>query len=371
MIRVTGRIVVAIATMLFCLAAAAQNGSFLEWSVPTADSLPLHIVPASSSVFYFTESNKNRVAQLDTSANAFTEWVLPAPSMPHGVVLSSSSSIAFCAFTGNYVGVLDTGTSVLTRWPVPTATAGPIHLDASGSTFFFTEASANKIALLDPVAGQITEWVIPTPSSTPRGVAVGLNGKVFVAELNTNKIAMLNTVTNAITEWTLPSVRQVEHLRFVGGLVYWGDLGSSMIGVLNPNSNTVIEGPAPTPNAAVPDIFISSGLINFTERNGNKIARFNPAIQKGITKAVTPVVNSVVPQVFSVSPTTVTLTPSQTMVQPSAANVAGVVTGGFTEWTIPTATSGPLGINVVGNLIVFTEYNAGKIATLTVGNHGH
>ncbi len=42
MIRVTGRIVVAIATMLFCLAASAQNGSFIEWAVPTADSLPLH-----------------------------------------------------------------------------------------------------------------------------------------------------------------------------------------------------------------------------------------------------------------------------------------------------------------------------------------
>jgi len=368
-IRVTGRIVVAIAAVWFCLPAAGQNGSFLEWSVPTASSLPLHIVPASSSVFFFTESNKNRVAQLDTSANAFTEWVLPAPSMPHGIVLSSSSSIAFCAFTGNYVGVLDTGTSVLTQWAVPTASAGPIHLDASGSTFFFTEASANKIALLDPVAGQITEWVIPTPSSTPRGVAVGLNGKVFVAELNTNKIAMLNTVTNAITEWTVPGVRQVEHLRFVGGLVYYGDLGSSMIGVLNPNLNTVTEGPAPTPNAAIPDIFVSSSLINFTERNANKIGRFNPALQKGITKAVTPVVNSVSPQISPVSATTVTLKPTQTTVQPSSANVAGVVTGGFTEWTIPTAASGPLGINVVGNMVVFTEYNAGKIATLTVGTH--
>lgn len=358
----------AIGVALFCLRAWAQNGSFLEWSVPTADSLPLHVVPASSSVFFFTESNKNRVAKLDTSANVFTEWLLPTASMPHGIVLSASNTIAFCAYNNNSVGILNTDTSQLTVWGVPTAGAGTIHLDISGSTYFFTEALGNKIGLLDPVAGQITEWLIPTPGATPRGVAVGQNGEVFAAELNVSKIAMLNTVTNTITEWALPSVRQVEHLRFYNGLVYFGDLGSSIIGALNPKTNIVIYGPVPTPNAAIPDVFVSSGLINFTERSGNKIGQFNPALEKGNSKLLTPVVTSVAPQVSPIVPQNFTLQPTQTTVAPSAANVAGVVKGGFTEWAVPTAASGPLGINGVGNIIVFTEYNTGKIGTLTPGN---
>jgi len=367
--RVIKRILVMIAVALFSFQAWAQNGSFLEWPVPTANSLPLHIVPASSSVFFFTESNKNQVAELNTSANVFTEWLLPDGSMPHGIVLPSANTVAFCAFNGNYVGVLNTSTSVLTQWAVPTAGGGTIHLDISGSTFFFSEATGNKIGLLDPVAGQITEWLIPTANATPRGVAVGQHGEVFVAELATSKIAMLNTVTNTITEWVLPSVKQVEHLRFYNGLVYFGDLGSSILGALNPSTNTLIYGPAPTPNAAIPDIFVSSGLLNFTERSGNKIGRFNPALEKGLSKVLTPVVTSVAPQLSSATSTTVTLQPVQTTVQPSGTNVTGVVNGGFTEWAVPTAASGPLGINVVGNTIVFTEYNADKIGTLTVAAH--
>lgn len=364
-IRVTGRVLVAIGVVLFCLQAWGQNANFLEWSVPTSDSLPLHVVPASSSVFFFTESNKNRVGKLDTSANVFTEWVLPTASMPHGIVLSSSNTIALCAYSSNSIGILNTDTSVLTVWGVPTTGAGAIHLDTSGSTFFFTEALGNKIGLLDPVAGQITEWLIPTAQATPRGVVVGQNGEVFVAELNANKIAMLNTVTNTITEWTLPSVRQVEHLRFYNGLVYFGDLGSSIIGALNANTNGVMEGPVPTPNAAVPDVFVSSNLVNFTERSGNKIGQFNTTLQKVTAKILTPVVTSVAPQVSPVASKTFTLQSSQTTVQPSASNVAGVVKGGFTEWAIPTASGGPLGINGIGNIIVFTEYNAGKIGTLS------
>jgi len=359
---------VAIGVVVFCLQSWAQSGNFLEWPLPTADSLPLHVVPASSSVFFFTESNKNRVAKLDTSANVFTEWLLPAGSMPHGIVLPSSNTIAFCAYSGNFIGIFNTDTSLLTIWSVPTASAGTIHLDISGSTFFFTEALGNKIGLLDPVAGQITEWLIPTSNSTPRGVVVGQNGEIFVAELATGKIAMLNTVANTITEWTLPSVKQVEHLRFYNGLVYFGDLGSSIIGALYPKTNTVTYGPAPTPNAAIPDVFVSSsGLINFTERSGNKIGQFNPALQKGISKVLTPVVTSVAPQVSPATSSNVTLQPNQTTVQPTATNVTGVVTRGFTEWAIPTAASQPLGINGTGNTIVFTEYGAGKVATLTVG----
>lgn len=360
----------AIAVALFCLQAGAQTGSFLEWAVPTADSLPLHIVPASSTVLFFTESNKNQLGKLDTSANLFTEWALPVGSMPHGIVLTSGNTFAFCAYNNNFVGIFDSDASTLTEWAVPTPGAGTIHVDISGSTYFFSEAIGNKIGLLDPVVGQITEWLIPTPNATPRGVAVGQNGQVFVAELNTGKIAMLNTATNTITEWALPSVKQVEHIRYSGGLVYYGDLGSSMIGALNPKTNVVIYGPAPTPNAAVPDIFVSAGLVNFTERSGNKIGRFNPALQKGLSKVLVPVVTGVLPQATAVSSKTVTLTPNQTTVQPtSTANVAGVVNGGFTEWAVPTPASGPLGINVVGTTIVFTEYNADKIATLSLSAH--
>jgi hypothetical protein len=145
-------------------------------------------------------------------------------------------------------------------------------------------------------------------------------------------------------------------------------LGSSVIGALVPSTNTVIYGPTPTSDSANAEVFISSGLINFSERNGNKIGLFNPAVQHGISKKAAPVVTPVVPAVSSVTSTPYTLTPDPTTVQPTPTIVNGVATGGFTEWTIPTPASGPLGINGIGNAIVFTEYNADKIGMLTVAN---
>ncbi len=350
------------------LPALAQNQSFTEWPIPTANSLPLHITAVNTSSFYFTESNKDTVGFLNTAVttNQFTEWSLPGGGLPHGIVYSSGAPV-FCAFGSNYVGILNPSTSQLTEWPVPTPNSGPIHLDVAGSgSFFFTEANGNNIGLLNTTSAQITEWPIPTASSVPRGIVVGQGTQVFFVELTTQKIGMLDTSTNTFTEWTLPlHFSQVEHVRFYQGLVIFGDLASSWLGALNPATNVLESGQAPTANAAIPDIFMYSGMLNFTERTANKVGLFNPAHQNIQMQNLTPVVNQVVPTVTSVQAQTVGLSPVQTTVKAVNTNASGVVTGPFTEWKVPTTGGGPMGINVVGNTIVFTEYYGNKIATLS------
>jgi len=363
------RLFVAILAVTLCSPVWAQTSTFTEWAVPTAGSEPLHLVAASDSVFYFTESGRNTLAQLNTATNAFVEIRLPAGSMPHGLVLSSNL-VAFCAFNGNYVGFFNTTTGVLTTWPVPTPNSGTIHLDLSGTSVFFTEANGNKIGFLNPSTAQITEWLVPTAGALPRGVVVGQGAQVFVAELGTRKIAMLDTSANTITEWTLPTVfKQVEHLRFSGGVVYFGDLGSSWLGTLNPATNVLTSWKSPTVNAAVPDVFVPSSLINFTERKGNKIGLLNPTIQLGANQTLTPVITQTPPVVTAVKSTSPHVSKITTIVNPTITEVAGVVTGGFTEWAIPTAESQPLGIIGIDNIIAFTEYSGNKVATLVSTEH--
>jgi streptogramin lyase len=359
------RLLVTVFCLVLCVPVLAQTSTFTEWPIPTATSWPLHLVAGSGTVFYFTESARNTLAQLNTATNTFVEFRLPPGSMPHGVILNSNQLI-FCAFNGNYLGFLNVTTGAFTGWPVPTKASGTIHLDLStGGSVFFTEANGNKIGFLNPSTAQITEWLIPTAGALPRGVVVGQGSQVFVAELGVSKIAMLDSSANTITEWTLPSVfKQVEHVRFSSGQVYFGDLGSSWLGILDPVSNILTSWQSPSVNAAIPDVFVSSGSINFTERQSNKIGLLNPSQQAGMTQTLVPVTTPVPPVLTAVKSQLLHGTLVQTKVTPTSTPVTGVVTGGFTEWAIPTPGSQPLGIVQVGTSVAFTEYIGNNIGVL-------
>src|SRR5579871_4509629 len=84
-----------------CGVAAAQTYTFTEWATPSTNSQPLHIFSDGAQSYYFTESAKDRIASLNTSTNAITEWLLPSGSMPHGVEYSAGT-VYMAAFGGSY-----------------------------------------------------------------------------------------------------------------------------------------------------------------------------------------------------------------------------------------------------------------------------
>src|SRR5277367_6709750 len=304
-----------------CLPASAQtNYTFSEWATPSANSQPLHVVPYSSSQFFFTESAKDRIGELSTGVtpNTITEWTLPAGGLPHGIVVDATGNVVFCAYSGSYVGVLNPNatTKQLSAYIIPTPKSGSIHLDTTLSTagtpiYFFSENLGNKVGMLDPNAQggpAITEWAIPTLNAMPRGVSVGQGTQIYIAELAVHKIAMLDTSTNNITEWTIPAIRQVEHIHYYPSssgspLVYFGDLATSYVGVLDPIGNTVTLWVAPTPSADIPDVWLAGpSLVNFSERGGTKIGFLNTTLQAGTQKQLKPVTTMETPVVTGVTP---------------------------------------------------------------------
>jgi len=369
--------------VVLCTSAVAQNYTFTEWATPTLSSQPLHVAVASNTQFYFTESAKNRIGGVNLATqngqNPITEWLLPPGSMPHSIVLDAVGNLAFCAYNGNFLGVLNPNSlpnSPFTYYMLPTAASGPIHLDTEldgvGSPeYFFSEALGNKIGLLDPTAETFTEWSVPTLSSTPRGVSIGAGTQVFFAELSTHKIGMLDTSTNIITEWTIPSVRQVEHLHYVNGQIYFGDLATSVVGILNPNAatNNVTEWTVPTLSADVPDVYVVGTTFYFSERAAGKIGFLDPSQQAGTLKTAKQVQTVATPVVSPATPMATTLNHKTTYVTPTVTTLAGVVTGGFTEWTIPSSNPGPLGILGQGSSpIFFAEYFGARVAMLAPQN---
>ncbi len=238
-------------------------------------------------------------------------------------------------------------------------------MDISGSSYFFTEANGNRIGSLTPSTGMLTEWPVPTANSNPWGVAVGQGTQVFFIERATRQLGMLDTSQNTITEWPLAPITGIEHVTFSNGIVYFGDLNSSVVATFDPSTNVLTSWKAPTPNAGIPEVFVSSGgLINFAERRGNKIGLLDPSLQMGTTNTLTPVTQPTVPTTTKIHSLRGTLTPVTTVVLPTATVVNPVTTGGFTEWAVPTPSSQPFGISLSGGTTFFTEYNANQVATL-------
>jgi streptogramin lyase len=360
--------------------AVAQQTSYTltEWNTPTTSSEPLHVAVVSPTQFYFTENSKNRIGE--TNVNLLTEWLLPQGSMPHGIVMDDSNMLAFCAFGQNYLGVMDPTQSTLqlTQYTVPTPASGIIHLDTMISPeglpqYFFSEATANNIGLLDPNAPlgpTFTEWPVPTPSSTPRGVAIGTGPtgdvQVFFAELSTHQIGMLDMTAGTMTEWLIPSVRQVEHLHLANGLVYFGDLATSVVGTLDPISGTINEWIVPTANANIPDLLVSGTNFYFSERAGNNVGFLNTSTQAPSNRKILKAkVTQVTPKSTVVQASLAVTVPSkQTTMQPTITTITGLVTGAFTEWPLPNAGSGPLGMGGSGSTVVFAEFYGNRVATL-------
>jgi len=132
---------------------AAQTNTFTEWATPSTGSQPLHIFSGGGTTYYFTESARDRIASLNTSSNAITEWLLPPSSMPHSIEYSSGT-VYLCAFEGSYVGTFNPSTALLSMWSVPTPNSGSIHLDLFSTTqVYFSEATANKIGSLNTSTG--------------------------------------------------------------------------------------------------------------------------------------------------------------------------------------------------------------------------
>jgi len=345
----------------------AQTSTFEEWAVPTPMAFPLHLVGATNTLVYFTEPASDKVGQLDTSTGNFTEWQLPIGTQPHGVV-SSSGMMVICGINFNFLGILNPATSTGTAYFFPTPNSGPSHLDIYGSSYFVSESNGNRIGLLTPSSpASVMEWTVPTPNSQPFGIAVGSGTQVFFIERAVQKLGMLDISTNMFTEWSLAPLKEVEHLRFSQGLVYFGDAQSSALAMFNPATNTLTIWTAPTTNAAIPDVFVTpSGEVNFTERFGNKIGLLNPAMGGGTTETPTPVTTMVSPTKKKATQLPGTLTPQRHTVMPTlTTNVNGVITGGLTEWAVPTANTQPVGIFLSGGTVFFTEYAGDKIGTMT------
>ncbi len=125
--------------------------SFVEFTIPTANSSPAGIITGPDGNLWFTEHATNKIGRI-SPAGVITEFSIPtANSVPEGI------------------------------------TAGP------DGNLWFTETNANKIGRITP-AGAFMEFSIPTANSEPFAITAGPDGNLWFTEFAGNKIAKVTTV---------------------------------------------------------------------------------------------------------------------------------------------------------------------------------
>ncbi len=352
---------------------------------------PLHPIVASSREIFFTERRSDKIGRLDPVTNVMTEWPLPTipnpiPSppvrpdlraAPHGIV-KFERGVLFCETGKGRIGFLDPVTNELKEWQVPffsfdppgpplprPVSSSPLHPDPKGQRVYFSLNRTNSIAALNTTTNQITEWPIPTPASSVNGVLVHGN-RVFFAEVSENKIGMLDPHTNTITEWQLAPDSFPQHLVQAGRYVFFVESGGNKIGRLDPHTNVITEWEVPTPASNPADLdALDANTIIFAESEGNKIGQLKVLEECGVSVTVAPSVTPVEPTEIAVPVFVTPLTPTSVYVSPTQTPVPGIESCGFTEWTVPTPESVPVGIrSYKGRGAVFCESQSNKIGII-------
>jgi virginiamycin B lyase len=223
---------------------------------------------------------------------------------------------------------------VITEFSTPTAGSSPegITLGPDGK-LWFAERVASKVGRLT-TAGVFGEFPTITPGSGATDITTGPDGNLWFTEQNTtgNRIGRINPAlatpgtSTGLTEFVIPTSASFSVGITSGpdGNLWFTEFTGNKIGRIT-TTGTISEFPLPTATSKPEGITAGGdGRLWFTENGGNRIGAIDPAL-----------------------------------VSPGTSN-------GITETTIPTAASGPKGI-VTGpdGALWFNEHDGNKIGRIT------
>jgi virginiamycin B lyase len=317
------------ALMLFGSPALANDevGSATEFAIPSANAQPVGIAveTAKTSNVWYTESANSIIAVATPTGTKTTEYTTPTSSSPAGIAQGSDGAMWFCEQDVGQIGRIDSKGSI-TEYALGASTSVPqfIALGSDGN-MYFTELIGNNIGVITP-KGVITEYAIPTAGAAPVGIVEGPDKAVWFAENGADQIGRIDTAGN-ITEYPVTAGTGPNGIALGrDGNIWYTELFNNAIGVINVLTHVVTDYPLPTPGANPQLMAVGrDNAVWFTEVDVNQVGRITTH-------------------------------------------------GKITEYTLPTANSGPLAIGTARtagtgtdrNYVYVGEQNANQIARVVV-----
>jgi virginiamycin B lyase len=231
------------------------------------------------------EMNANRLDCLNSQSGVVTRWT--PPGAQYGImntILDTQGNVWFAEQNANYIGRFDPRQQAFHIFPLGSWKGSPLgpqdlHFDSKG-LLWFAGASGGAIGQLDPKTGLVRLWPLPSPPSsittTPTGrVWIGVDGAIEVLDPNSNQI----------TSYALPDPQvQVFSMETdMEGRLWFTEVLPGKLGMLDPQTDTLIELPMPTVSGNAPALYElvldRQGLVWFVNVDANALVRYAPGKQ--------------------------------------------------------------------------------------------
>lgn len=263
--------------------AAGAGPVLVEYPLPQMGSYPGQLaIDLANGRLWITERDGNRIARFDLATQSWQEYGgLADGSQPWGVALDAAGNVWFAETAADQIGKLDPATGIVTEYGLAEG-AEPWGVAVSNGVVWFTERGAGKIARLDPASGQVEEWAL-SAGAYPGGIAVS-GDYVWFAETGANKLGMFQISKKVIREfYTIPPYEEPliapeDVVVNSGGNPWLTNTGGNGIALFRFSTlQSFYTLPAPTPDSEPYGIAVGGTTsVWFTERAGNKVARFGP-----------------------------------------------------------------------------------------------
>ena len=165
------------------------TGVYSNFTLP-AGANAFGITAGPDNNLWFTDQGNNAIGRI-TTAGSTTEFTIPtANSIPIDITTGPDGNLWFAESNGNNIGRI-TPSGAVTEFPIPTAGSGASGIAANGKLLWFTEPNTHKIGRIT-TNGAIAEYYGPgLGNGTPAQVVSGSDGGLWFADAANNAIGRM------------------------------------------------------------------------------------------------------------------------------------------------------------------------------------
>jgi streptogramin lyase len=196
-------------------------------------------------------SPNSELLRYDPVTNEFQSYRITAPlryRAPLNTLRFLDGNIWGSGNASSRVVKLDPNTGEVTSYP---ATRGShpfgIAIGADRAVWYITNYN-NEIVRLDPETAEQTPYQMPTPRSGLRRMGADAVGNLWAAAQDSNKLVKLDSLTRHITEFDIPTQNSGPYsadVDTINNLVWFSERDADKLGRFNPATETFVEFPLP------------------------------------------------------------------------------------------------------------------------------
>ena len=187
-----------------------ESGEVKEYRLPDAARDPHTLLFDRDGMLWFTVQNANMLGRLDptTGETKLVTMVTPG-ARPYGMALSADGgSVFFDLFGSNKIARVDRSSMAITEYRLPDAASRPRRIAVTGDGLvWYSDYARGRLGRLDPQTGKVTEYPSPGgPQSQPYAIAA-LGGAVWYVEtgVQPNVLVRFDPATEKFQTWSIPS----------------------------------------------------------------------------------------------------------------------------------------------------------------------